>query len=415
MTKFSILICSGAILLSCRAKNVPLQQEKPKPEQKKTELPQKKDTVAQKGPVKNTTYNFMLFLPVDLADAARPDSSSSDSTAAGESFSKDLVEAVNFYEGALIAVDSLRKAGNDVTLKVIDLPGDEEKQRTKLWLQKYDNVQMVFSTLNGKSLKTLSEILGVRKIPLISCEANTYSFVEKNPYAICIQPSSLTQCRMMGTFAEKKFKGDNFIILSSNSDKEKERNAAFISGFADTAAVSHIKKVPFITGDTLTVTKSLSAVYTNTIFIPSTDEDFVTSVYSLLESYQGLYRFRIIGLPVWQYFETLDLRVLEKYSTMIFATEYYSYDEPNTLLFRKKFRMRLSTEPGDEAYLGYDAFLQFGNLLLHNHLPLDMPEMNLRGLRSVYSFQKNTLAAAESHYINVLKIENFRYVKLNEN
>jgi hypothetical protein len=414
MTRFAILICLVAVLLSCKAKQNPIRQEKPRQEVKKPE-PTKKDTVVQKISVKNGSYNFLLFLPMDLAAAFATDSISPDSMVTRNNFKEELTDAINFYEGALLAVDSLRRAGNDINLKVVDLPVIEDRQSTKIWIQKYENVSLVFAMVKGKPLKTLNDILAVRKIPLISCEANTYSFVEKNPYAVCAQPSSLTQCKMMGTFAGKKFKTDNFIILTSNPDKERERAAAFISGFTDSMMTSRIKKVNYSTEGAAGLGKALSAAYTNTLFIPSTDEDFVTSVYSQLETYQGLYRFRIIGLPVWQYFETVDMRLLEKYNTLLFSPEYYSYDEKDVLLFRTKFRHQFSAEPGDEAYLGYDAFLQFGNLYIQQQLPFTTPEINLKGLRSTYYFQDTHIGAVENKYINVMKIENFRYVKLSEN
>ena len=412
VTRFLILIL--AVILSCKAKHVPTAQEKPKQEVKKTEQPQqKKDSLTQKTQVK-TAYNFLLMLPADLSAVFVTDSISPDSSAAKEHFNEDAVDAINFYEGALLAVDSLRHAGYDVKMKVVDLPGNEERQTTKLWIQKYENVDMAFAKVKGKPLKTLSGILSVRKIPLISCEANTYSIVEKNPYAICVQPSSLTQCSMIGAYAEKKFKYDNIIILTGNSEKEKERAAAFMAGYQDTVVTARIKRINYTSEGVAGFEKILSAAYTNTIFIPSTDEDFVTAVYSMLES-KSTYRFRVIGLPVWQYFETMDLRLLEKYNTILFAAEYYTYDAPDVLQFRKKFRYHFSAEPTDEAYLGYDSFLQLGSLFIHQQLPFNTPEINLKGLRSAYTFHNADSIASENRYINIMKLENFRYVKLNEN
>jgi ABC-type branched-subunit amino acid transport system substrate-binding protein len=404
-----------AVLLSCKAKQGPVTQKPAQEVKKPAQQTTKKDTVITKPQQKTGSYNFMLFLPVDLAAAFETDSISPDSIVSTGNFNEELTDAINFYEGALLAADSLRRAGHDVKLKVVDLPPIEDRQTTKIWVQKYENVNLVFAMVKGKPLKTLNDILSVRKIPLISCEANTYSVVEKNPYAVCAQPSSLTQCKMMGTFAGKKFKTDNFIILTSNTDKEKERSSAFISGFQDTMMAGRFRKINYPAEGAEGLGKALSSSYTNTIFIPSTDEDFVTSIYSQLETYQGLYRFRIIGLPVWQYFETIDMRLLEKYNTIFFAPEYYSYDEKDVLHFRTKFRQQFSSEPSDEAYLGYDAFLQFGNLFINQQLPFAAPEINLKGLRSAYYFQHADAAAAENKYINVVKIENFRYIKLNEN
>src|SRR5262249_42103833 len=161
-------------------------------------------------------------------------------------------------------------------------------------------------------------------------------------------------------------------------------------------SAARVKKVNFSAEGAAGALKLLSLTTTNTLFIPSTDEDFVTTVYSWLDTLESVYHFRVIGLPVWQYFETLDMRALEKYNTILFTPEYYSYDEKDVLQFRKKFRYHFSTEPGDEAYLAYDSFLQFGNLLFHNHLPFDSPEINLKGLRSTYYFKNMHPAASEN-------------------
>src|SRR5689334_20246374 len=262
-----LILIFGVSLFSCKAKQQgPVYRtEKPKQEVKKPEQQTKKDTVAtQKAPQKNGSYNFLLFIPMDLAAAFAPDSTSQDSAITGNNFNEELTEAINFYEGALLAVDSLRRAGYDIKLKVVDLPPVEDKQTTKIWIQKYENVSMVFSMVKGKPLKTLDGILSVKKIPLISCEANTYSVVEKNQYAVCMQPSSLTQCKRMGDFTSRYYKNDSFIVLTSNSDKEQERASAFISGFQDTVAAAKIKKVNYSTAGADGLGKALSAAYTNT-------------------------------------------------------------------------------------------------------------------------------------------------------
>ena len=401
----------GVSLLSCKAQKPEAVLEKPKPVEKKPIIV-KEDTVVQKVPERQRPYNFLLLLPADLAEAFTNDTITPDSIVVRESYSRDLTDAIHFYEGAVLAVDSLRKAGNDIRLKVVDLPWNEERQVTKVWIQKYDTMDVVFSMLKGKPLKTLNRVLSGKKIPLISCATNSCAEVEKNPRAVCVQPSSLTQCALAGAYARDRFKSDNIIIITGTSDKEKERYAAFLSAFRDSAARARIKKVNLSEGGEPALTKALSLTYTNTLFFPSTDEDLVSTLYSILRSYEGTYRFRVVGLPVWQLFETMDPRMLEKYNTILFTAEYYSYDEHNTLLFRKKFRQSFSTEPRDAAYLGYDSFLQFGKLFIDKQLPFDVPETNLKGLRGKYQFYNADSAAAENHYIDMIKIENFRYVKM---
>ena len=408
-----VLAFLGVLMLSCKTRQVVSEPVKPKPkaEVKKVE-PLTIDTVVQRTPISGT-INFLLLLPADLAEVFDVDTLSSDSGIVQREYSKNLIEALNFYEGALLAVDSLRKAGYDVKLKVVDLPADEERQTTKVWIQKYENINLVFSMLRGKPLKTLSGILTTKKIPLISCAVNSCSVVEKNPMAICVQPSSLTQCAMVGVYARDRFKGDNIIIITGTNEKEKERSDAFLSAFTDTLARARMRKVNFSADGVAGLTKSLSLAYTNTLYVPSTDEDFVTALYSALETFDGKYRFRVIGLPVWQLFETIDPRMLEKYNTILFASEYYSYDDDAVVQFRTDFRHQFGTEPGDEAYLAYDSFLQFGKLYINRQLPIDVPETKFQGLRTQYLFHDNDSIAAENQYIHIIKIENFRYVKVN--
>jgi ABC-type branched-subunit amino acid transport system substrate-binding protein len=398
-------------LSACRAQQPTPAPQVTKTEIKKTEVEEKKVPV-QEIPKKKVAYNLFLMLPVDLSAAFTLDSIVIDSSYVSEAIDKDIKTSIDFYEGALLAIDSLRHAGEDVKLKVFDLPGNDEQQISAIWKINFSGCDMVFSMLRGKPLSTLNGILRTKNIPLVSCAPNSFSQVEKNKNAYCVQPSSLTQCKLIGEFAATNFKSDIIIIVTASTDKEQERAHSFSQGIEKNNPEALIKKVNLALEGKNGFNKALVAGATNTIFIPSTDEDFVTTAYAAVDSALEIYRFKIIGLPVWQYFESIDPRTMEKFNTLIFSPDDISFGSPVTVKFREKFRHYFNTEPGDGAYLAYDSFLLFWN-------QISMSEMEklgtkLTGIRSSYNFiRQNPEGAVENQLINVLKLMDYRFVKIN--
>ncbi|MBK5285800.1 MAG: hypothetical protein JJE25_10400 [Bacteroidia bacterium] len=401
-------------LSACRAQQNTPQPAVIKAEERKIAVEEKNvpDTLPV---IKKKSFNFMLLLPVDLSDAFRVDSISPDSFYVNETIDRNIAAGINFYEGALLAVDSLRKSGYDIKLNIINVPSAEEEQIQIVKKTKYESIDVVFSMLRENSLQTLSKILFEKNILLVSCATNTGPDVKNNSHAVCVQPAYLTMCKSMGAYSKDNFKNDQFVIVTGSSEKEEERGQAFISELEEKVQSSRIRKINFKTGGVKALTNSLSLAVTNTLFIPSADEDFVATIFTALNLLNATYRFRIIGLPSWQYFESLDPVVLEKYNTHIFTSEYYSYSSFRTLKFREKFRNHFSAEPGDAAYLAFDSFMFLGKLLVNNELPtLENSEYQFDGLRSSYRFFRDKENdARENQYINILKLEKFKYLKIN--
>ena len=404
---FALFFCLSA----CRAQQPAAVEKEAKTETKKTEVEEKKSFEPVSAP-KQESFNLFLILPLDLSTAFTFDSIVVDSVYVSEYIDKDVKAVIDFYEGALLAVDSLRKNGADINLKVIDLPGNEELQISAIWKINFENCNAVFSMLRSKPLSTLNEILQAKNIPLISCAANSFSQTEKNKNAICMQPSSLMQCRKMGENSGADFKNDNFIIVTASTDKEQERAHAFINGIEKYIPASQIKKINLALEGRAAFNKMLSGAGTNTIFVPSTDEDFVTNVFAAIDSALDIYRFRVIGLPVWQHFESIDPQTMEKFNTVVFAPDYVNYNSPAVFNFRKKFRQVFRTEPGDGAYLSFDSFSLFGNYISGNELY--KTEYRYSGLRSSYYFvRENPEGALENQWINILLLSGFRFIKVN--
>jgi len=401
-------------LSACRAQQNIQQPDIKKVEENKIALEEKKapDSTAI---VKKESFNFLLLLPVDLSDAFRVDSISPDSFFVNETIDRNIAASVEFYEGALLAIDSLRKSGNSIKLNVLNCPAVESEQIAFINKIKFENADVVFSMLRERPLQILCKILFEKNILLVSCGANTATDVKNNSHAICIQPAYLTMCARMGEYSKENFKNDQFLIVTGASENEDERADVFISQLEDKIPANRIKKINFKSEGIKKLSNALSLTATNTLFIPSADEDFVTTIFSSLNSLNEIYRFRIIGLPSWQYFESLDPLMLEKYQTHIFTSEYYSYDYLGTIKFRKSFRNNFLAEPGDASYLAFDSFLLLGNLLINNELTsLYNPEFSYGGLRSRYRFFRNNQnETLENQYINILKLENFKYLKIN--
>jgi hypothetical protein len=105
---------------------------------------------------------------------------------------------------------------------------------------------------------------------------------------------------------------------------------------------------------------------------------------------------------------------MEKFNTNIFSPDQINFSSPAAVRFRERFRTMFGTEPADGAFLAYDTFLQFGNLIAKDEIAKDKIEFT--GLRSEYFFSKSDeRSARENHRVFILKLEDFRYVRVNPN
>jgi hypothetical protein len=348
-------------------------------------------------------YNVALFLPLTLGninyDFVPTDSVPTDA------LSKETLSALEFYEGLQYAVDSLTSKDCHIHLSIYDT--NEDSLTTALLLKEWrlKDVDFIISQSSYRIQKIVNKYSVDHHIPLFTFNLNSTELLKENINAYALQPSSYTQCYEAGKFAHEHFSNSNTLIIKTNASKEAERASAFQSGWAGSADVKP-RTIDFTSIDTSAVLNALVKGKNNVLFVTSSNEDVVNPLLLVLRSHKEEYEMAIIGLPTWQYFESIDIEVLEALNTHIFTAA--RHNNAQLPAFRDKFRKDYLTEPMDAALEGFDIMMLIGNGFMGKKQP---GSKNYNGIFSNYTFV-DAKGAHENNFISIWKYRNGEMVEV---
>ncbi|MCX6292188.1 MAG: LysM peptidoglycan-binding domain-containing protein [Bacteroidetes bacterium] len=377
----------------------------------------KKETLVREEPVvSERSCSIALLLSLNIPKNISMDPSLADSAVIGESMDKETLSNLQFYEGSLSALDSLQKKHFKIQLHVYDTENDSLK--TSLILKNPALKKNNFIVSNGNAVvsKMISDFSKTHSARFISCAPNVSDVLSSNKETISMLPSSLVQCFEMGKFSANKFSHVNCLVLKTPLARENDRSAAFVNGW-ETGSKEKVKEVLYLQDSVLLVKKALSKNADNLVFVPSSNEDFVSSLVNGLKEYSEEYRITIIGLPTWQYFETIDPLLLELFDVHIFSSSWIQLKDPVTMAFRKDFSDQYHTEPDEPAYLGFDAMMVAADDLINGHGKARESDSEniLKGIYSSYRFEKNTSHDFfENHYISIGRYQDYELKKIHQ-
>lgn len=305
-----------------------------------------------------------------------------------EPLKKEIKENLEFVEGILYSAEVLKSEGLKVHLYIIDSENDSLKLLNKL--KKNAGYNLMITNENGSILKCISGFSITRNIKLFSCGINTIEVIKDNSNAFSLNPSSGKQCEQMGKFAGKYFPNSLLITIKTTTSKENERAEFFRSGWVKSQE-KPVLQIDYTKSGAIAVADSLDKKKTNVIFISSSNEDLVSSLLTAVNGKIPDYNVRVIGLPTWQYFETIDQKLVENCNVYLFSSGFIEFNTESVLSFRKYFREKYNIEPSDVSYQGYDAFLVAGKSFLLNGKKIFNEEKSctIKGIFSEYTFVRS--------------------------
>lgn len=318
-----------------------------------------------------------------------------------EPLSREIKEGLEFIEGAMIAAEEFKYQKIKIHLHIIDSENDSIKVLRKL--KKIESLDAIVTNEFAGILKNISSYSKVNKVSLFSCATNTHEIIKNNEYAISMFPSSGKQCEQMGKFASLYFSNASVITIKTTSIKENERSSYFQSGWK-MAGGERMKEVDYSKGTNDALADSLLKNKTNVVFVSSSNEDLVSSILNNLNTKIADHNIRVVGLPTWQYFETIDFKLIENCNVFLFSSGFIDFSSGTVAKFRKNFRDKYNTEPLETAYQGYDALLVASKILQSGkNSPVIEKDQSIKGIFSDYTFTKHTDGASENENIHVFQ------------
>jgi len=315
--------------------------------------------------IKNNKIVVSLLLPFNtkgVADTEEEDSNSPYKNTVNP-LSANFIE---FYQGILIAADELKKEGYILTINTFDTQKDTLAINEILKNKEFEKSNIIIGPIYGDQVRMVSSFVQKKEIYTIIPVGNYEETINSNPYIFQIQPNIEEEFKTISKLLNADSVEKIIVIYpkyESETTNNKLKNILY-EEFKEN--IGKLIEIYSSVSDLNNALDNLDSLKNNFVICPSTDEIFVTSLLSQIESRLILYRVQTIGRPEWTNFINIDQNYLYHQKLTVISPYYLDYNNENIINYLKIYRKYFGTEPfrrskGGFNYsmLGYDIFKHF--------------------------------------------------------
>lgn len=305
---------------------------------------------------------------------------------------------VEYYEGFLIALDSLKRQGISVDLYTYNTKGNASTVSNILNKPEMKNMDIIFGPAHTDQISTLAEFAKRHKIRLVVPFAPKVDQVFNNPMIYQINtPQSYLYSEVYEHFL-RKFKQTNVIFVDvANGDKEK---TGFINGLKDELKDNHVKFKQIQLGTEMTPGKVIAAMDTlrENIFIPTSGRSsaltrILPQLSNVLRSHPN-FNMHLFGYPEWQTYTQEHLASFYELDTYFYSSFYTNNLFPAAVRFTQSFRRWYSKDMANTfpkyGMLGFDTgyFFLKGLSQQGNKLEENLDKVNVTPIQTGFKFER---------------------------
>lgn len=269
---------------------------------------------------------------------------------------------ISFYEGVLLAVDSLKNQGYKVNLKVFDTERSAEKMYTMVDEIDRLHPDLIIGPVYGSVYKALMDDLTNKNIPVIYPLSSRSEEFGVYPDFIQVNPSMKALTVAMSDWLSEEAEEANLVCLNLTGNEVSHSDLEDIRLFKE--YMHRIGSMNFYDWNTSAVPLDglrlqLLPDRENIIILPTTKEAEVSKILPILSALTDGYRITVVGFPEWQTFTSVDHETYFKLNTKIFTYSYVDNTTEPAKRFALKYRKYFYTEPNNLAYKAFDMSLYF--------------------------------------------------------
>ena len=269
---------------------------------------------------------------------------------------------ISFYEGVLLAVDSLKNQGYKVNLKVFDTERSAEKMYTMVDEIDRFHPDLIIGPVYGSVYKALMDDLTNKNIPVIYPLSSRSEEFGVYPDFIQVNPSMKALTVAMSDWLREEAEEANLVCLNLTGNEVSHSDLEDIRLFKE--YMHRIGSMNFYDWNTSAVPLDglrlqLLPDRENIIILPTTKEAEVSKILPVLSALTDGYRITVVGFPEWQAFTSVDHETYFKLNTKIFTYSYVDNTTEPAKRFALKYRKYFYTEPNNLAYKAFDMRLYF--------------------------------------------------------
>jgi LysM repeat protein len=324
------------------------------------------------------TYNIAFYLPFcgNLNDSAN--------------LSPKTVSYLEFYEGAMLAVDKMVSTGMKVKLYVYDTFQDPKIAETFVKKPEFLSLDLIIGPVFPECQKVITELSAKNRIPMVSPLSSDSRYLTTNPYYFQINPDRKFRVSETAGYIISEYAKQNVIVLNrGNNNGDQKVLLDMLKGKMNVRNF-HIYNLWY---DSIEGFESL--LYPdveNIVVMIEDDEASINVAMNRLNIASKKFRITLIGLQEYTRLQSINIEYLHNLKLHYLAPYYIDYSNPQVNSFIGKYRSDFSTEPTQFSFQGHDVTTNFlTDLRFYGKKFVSMnpvPRANL--LQAAYNFKKSS-------------------------
>lgn len=270
---------------------------------------------------------------------------------------------IHFYEGALLAIDSLKQQGININLSVFDTEQKEARIRHLIATDKLRDADLIIGPVYPNEQKEAAEYAFKNHIPMVSPLSATDDIVRSNPWFFQVNTPRNVINEITAKHVAGKYSKSNFIILKTGNQASAQDNDLIAQIRAEVSknnnGNNNFRTCDFQKSGLAGLREMVIKDRKNIIILTSGSEAEVSVGLSNIHTLAPNYDITVIGTNRFTQFESINQEYFHDGQLEFLAPYWPDYSKDVTKSFVRKFRHFFKTEPNQFSMQGYDVTYYF--------------------------------------------------------
>lgn len=356
MKKFYLIVIASLFVALAHAQRKPIVEER-----KVNDVEEFRFPVA----VKKDKYKIAVLTPMYL--------DSVEWTKNLTQIPKFMMPGIDFYQGVMIAADTLKKQGFKLEIYVYDSKSSVLDVKNLIASDKLDSMDLIIGNASVSDLKLLADFSRKNLINFISAVSPSDAGQEFNPYFTILQPRLASHVEKIHKHMNKNYPEDNMVFIHRNQNAE--RNALNYYKNDPLNSVSGRFSSIELSSDEIdlkSIRAKIDSNYNTCIILGIMDPALTYKMLKSLQPMASKHKLKVYCMPTSEAIKQFNKQ--DEFPGMnIFYTTSYIIDRitPASLYISREYKRRMGSATTDIVYKGFESLFYFANLLKRVGVPFN--------------------------------------------
>ncbi len=277
---------------------------------------------------------------------------------------------LEFYDGVLLAIDSLQKKGMNIELYTFDVT-NQKMINALLQTELFRDLNLIIGPVYPEFQESVASFAAKNRIPMVSPLASTGNFEDNNPYYFKVNPTREYQIEQTAKYIADEFSNKNFVLLPMNGSPNSAEAKLAELGKAKLLAVRQSSnnrenlyhEYSFQKQGLNSLKPLLDETGENIFLIPTDNEAQVSVAVTNLNAIAENYDVVLIGTANMPKLKSIQTENYHHIRLRYLSPTFIDYSSPLVRRFISHYRSTFSSEPSQFSHQGFDVAYYFLNAL----------------------------------------------------